>query len=92
MPIQKQITTRRDALGRSLAKTSNGVRAAQAGAEETLLTMDDIKTRLGIKRDETVLRLIRTGGLPMVKISGKWHITRRAYRRAMHRYFKPPKR
>ena len=63
-----------------------------AEMEEELLTLDDVRRRLGFSKDETVLRLVKTGGLPMFKIAGRWRITRRAYRQAALRQFKPPKR
>ena len=62
--------------------------------EEELLTLDQVKQRLGVRRDETVRRLIQTGGLPMFKMPGSksWVITRKAYRQAMQRQFRPLKR
>ena len=63
-----------------------------ADMEEELLTIEDVRKRLGVKDRKTVIALVQSGGLPMFKIGGQWRITRRAYRQAMLRGFKPLKR
>ena len=60
--------------------------------EEELLTLDDVRRRLGFSKNETVVRLVKSGGLPMFKIGGEWRITRAGYRKAALRQFSPPKR
>ncbi len=71
---------------------SGAALARIAEHEETLLTLDEVKTRLGLKTDEAVLKLVKTGGLPMFKVGREWRITRKAYRAAMQRSFASPKR
>ena len=62
--------------------------------EEECLTMKDVCQRLGVAKAETVRAAIESGEiyLPMFKVGGRWRITRRAFRKAAERGFKPPKR
>lgn len=58
--------------------------------EETLLTMDDVLDRVPSSRP-VVKEMIDRRRIPMVKVRGKWVITRKAFREAAERGFPEPK-
>ena len=79
------------AVAERLAQSPSTLRC-MAAMEEELLTLDDVRARLGFSKNDTVVRLVQAGGLPMFKIGGQWRITRKEYRKAALRQFKPLKR
>lgn len=58
--------------------------------EESLFTLPDVLLRVPWSRP-TVLKMIRERRIPMVKVEGKWIISRKAFRRAVDKGFEAPK-
>ena len=62
--------------------------------EDELLDVAYVRACLGFEKNESVMRMVKTGGLPMFKIPGSrhWRISRKEFRKAVARQFQPLKR
>lgn len=62
-----------------------------AELEETPLSMKDVINRLPHSRTK-VEEMVARGRIPMIKVEGRWLITRKAFRRAAEAGFPLPRR
>ena len=62
--------------------------------EDEMLDVAYVRRALGFAKNESVMRLVKIGGLPMFRIPGSrhWRISRKEFRKAVARQFRPLKR
>ena len=67
-----------------MSGTSNNPNNPNSPSNETMLTVSEVATRLRVS-DESVYRLVRSGALKALRISGLWRIPSESLDNFIHR-------
>lgn len=87
--LSELITDLADRLSEAVEEV-RALRQDRDAAEDAVLTLQEVLALVPWSRP-TVMEMIKRRRIPMVKVEGKWIITRRAFREAADRHFEAPK-